>query len=394
MSHGDQLQQIPEGFEVVGSTATSPFTAIAHESKPIYGIQFHPEVTHTPKGTALLSNFAINICGAARNWTMKSFVDAEIERIRNIVGPSARVIGAVSGGVDSTVAATFMKMAIGDRFHAILVDNGVMRLNECQQVKALMADKLGINLNVVDASELFLGRLKGVTDPERKRKIIGNTFIEVFQSEAARLESEAEKAHCGKYEYLLQGTLYPDVIESISFKGPSATIKTHHNVGGLLENMKFKLIEPLRELFKDEVRQLGCILGIDEELVWRHPFPGPGLAIRVLGEVTPSQVAIVRQADNIYIEEIKKAGLYRKISQAYAALLPVRSVGVMGDQRTYEQVIALRAVETTDFMTADWFPFPYDIMKRISSRIINEVRGVNRVVYDVSSKPPSTIEWE
>ena len=287
-----------------------------------------------------------------------------------------------------------MKRAIGDRFHAILVDNGVMRLNECATVKAQLKDKLGINLHVSDAADLFLDRLKGVTDPEKKRKIIGNSFINVFEEEAARLESEAESSGAGKYEYLLQGTLYPDVIESLSFKGPSVTIKTHHNVGGLLDNMKMKLIEPLRELFKDEVRALGVILGIDEELVWRHPFPGPGIAIRVLGDVTRTQVEIARQADAIYIEEIRKAGLYRKISQAYAALLPVRTVGVMGDKRTYEQVIALRAVETTDFMTADWFPMPYDVMKRISSRIINEVHGVNRVVYDVSSKPPSTIEWE
>ncbi|KAI3659755.1 hypothetical protein MP638_000884 [Amoeboaphelidium occidentale] len=391
MSHGDQLSSLPEGFKVVAKTNTAPFAAVRHAQKQMFGIQFHPEVTHTPCGVQILKNFVINICKAQANWSMSSFIDKEIERIRNIVGPTSQVIGAVSGGVDSTVASVLMTRAIGSRFHAILVDNGVMRLNECEQVKKLLKDKLRINLKVADAADLFLGRLKGVTDPEKKRKMIGNTFIEVFEKEA---EEMAKSDTGGPFEYLLQGTLYPDVIESISFKGPSATIKTHHNVGGLLENMKFKLIEPLRELFKDEVRALGLILGIDEDLVWRHPFPGPGIAIRVLGEVTPEQVAIARHADHIYIEEIKKAGLYRKISQAYAALLPVKSVGVMGDNRTYEQVIALRAVETTDFMTADWFDFPSAVMRKISSRIINEVKGVNRVVYDVSSKPPSTIEWE
>ncbi|KAI9006009.1 class I glutamine amidotransferase-like protein [Gaertneriomyces semiglobifer] len=394
MSHGDQLSAPPTGFEVSAHTATSPFTAIENHEARIYGIQFHPEVSHTPNGTALFRNFAIGICGANANWTMASFVDKEIARIRALVGPTAQVIGAVSGGVDSTVAAMLMTKAIGDRFHAILVDNGVMRLNECQTVKQTLDDHLGINLTVADAADLFLGRLKGVTDPEKKRKIIGNTFIEVFEAEGAKIEAQVEQSGRGKIEYLLQGTLYPDVIESISFKGPSATIKTHHNVGGLLDDMKLKVIEPLRELFKDEVRALGSIMGIDDELIWRHPFPGPGIAIRILGEVTKSQVEIVRQADHIYIEEIKRAGLYREIAQAYAALLPIRSVGVMGDKRTYEQVIALRAVESRDFMTADWYDFPTAVLKRISSRIINEVQGVNRVVYDVSSKPPATIEWE
>ncbi|KAJ3043929.1 GMP synthase (glutamine-hydrolyzing) [Rhizophlyctis rosea] len=394
MSHGDQLARIPEGFKPVAKTNTAPFVAIEKEEEQIYGIQFHPEVTHTPHGAALLNNFVVGICKAEPNWTMTSFIDKEIERIRAIVGPTAQVVGAVSGGVDSTVAAKLMSSAIGDRFHAILVDNGVMRLNECQTVKATLQEHLGINLTVADATDLFLGRLAGVTDPEKKRKIIGNTFIEVFESEAAKIEAAVEQQGKGKIEFLLQGTLYPDVIESISFKGPSATIKTHHNVGGLLDDMKLKVIEPLRELFKDEVRALGSLMGIDDDLIWRHPFPGPGIAIRILGEVSPAQVAIARHADHIYIEEIKKAGLYRKISQAYAALLPVRSVGVMGDKRTYEQVIALRAVETKDFMTADWYEFPYDILKKISSRIINEVQGVNRVVYDVSSKPPATIEWE
>lgn len=321
----------------------------------------------------------------------ESFVDKEIERIRSIVGPTAHVIGAVSGGVDSTIAASLMSKSIGDRFHAILVDNGVMRLDECSQVKETLSKKLGINLKVVDAADLFIDRLEGVEDPEQKRKIIGNTFINVFDQEATLLE---KTVGAGKIQFLLQGTLYPDVIESISFKGPSATIKTHHNVGGLLENMKLKLIEPLRELFKDEVRAIGTILNISDDLVWRHPFPGPGIAIRILGKVSRSQIKIARHADFIYIEEIKKAGLYREISQAYAALLPVKAVGVMGDQRTYEQVIALRAVVTTDFMTADWFCMPYDVLKKISSRIINEVDGVNRVVYDISSKPPATIEWE
>ncbi|KAJ2786831.1 GMP synthase (glutamine-hydrolyzing) [Coemansia interrupta] len=394
MSHGDHLESPPTDFVIIGSTDTSAYAAVAHTSLPIYGIQFHPEVTHSVDGALLLRNFVIGICQCEANWTMSSFIDKELERIRTLVGPTGSVIGAVSGGVDSTVAAVLMKRAIGDRFHAVLVDNGVMRLNECEQVKRTLADNLGINLTVADASELFLGRLKGVTDPERKRKIIGNTFIEVFEAESHKIDEISRQSGLGPIEWLLQGTLYPDVIESISFKGPSATIKSHHNVGGLLEDMRLKLIEPLRELFKDEVRALGELLGIHEDLIWRHPFPGPGIAIRVLGEVTPSQVQIARLADNIYIEEIKKAGLYRQISQAYAALLPVRSVGVMGDQRTYEQVIALRAVETKDFMTADWFPMPIETLKRISNRIINEVKGVNRVLYDVSSKPPSTIEFE
>ncbi|KAJ2451320.1 GMP synthase (glutamine-hydrolyzing) [Coemansia sp. RSA 2336] len=394
MSHGDHLERPPQNFTVVGSTATSEYAAVAHNSLPIYGIQFHPEVTHSVDGALVLRNFVIDICKCEANWTMSSFIDKELERIRTLVGPHGSVIGAVSGGVDSTVAAVLMKRAIGDRFHAVLVDNGVMRLNECETVKQTLADNLGINLTVADASELFLGRLKGVTDPEKKRKIIGNTFIEVFEAEAHKIDKISQQNGLGPIDWLLQGTLYPDVIESISFKGPSATIKSHHNVGGLLEDMRLKLIEPLRELFKDEVRALGSLLEIPDDLVWRHPFPGPGIAIRVLGEVSPAQVQIARLADHIYIEEIKKAGLYRQISQAYAALLPVRSVGVMGDQRTYEQVIALRAVETKDFMTADWFPMPVDVLKRISNRIINEVQGVNRVLYDVSSKPPSTIEFE
>lgn len=336
---------------------------------------------------------------------MSTFIDKEIARIRDIVGPKGRVIGAISGGVDSSVAAKLMHEAIGDRFHAVMVDNGVLRKDEAKQVHKMLSEDLGVKLTVVDASELFLSRLAGIDDPEQKRKIIGNTFINIFEEEGAKLEREAEeeeaaalkagKAHesKGKYEYLLQGTLYPDVIESISFKGPSATIKTHHNVGGLLEDMKLKLIEPLRELFKDEVRALGKLLGIPSHLVGRHPFPGPGLAIRILGPVTKEQVAILQHADQIYIEEIRNAGFYDAISQAFAVLLPVRAVGVQGDKRTYDQVIALRAAQTTDFMTATWFPFPFDFLNKVSNRITNEVKGVNRVVLDISSKPPATIEW-
>ncbi|SCU83310.1 LAME_0C04698g1_1 [Lachancea meyersii CBS 8951] len=390
MSHGDKLHGLPTGFEVIATSDNSPYCGVAHKEKPIYGIQFHPEVTHSSQGKTLLKNFAVNICKATQNWTMENFIDTEIKRIRELVGPTAEVIGAVSGGVDSTVAAKLMTEAIGERFHAILVDNGVLRLNEAANVKQILGEGLGINLTVVDAADEFLDKLKGVTDPEKKRKIIGNTFIHVFEREAAKIQPKGGD----EIEFLLQGTLYPDVIESISFKGPSQTIKTHHNVGGLLDDMKLKLIEPLRELFKDEVRHLGELLGISHELVWRHPFPGPGIAIRVLGEVTREQVAIARKADHIYIEEIRKAGLYNKISQAFACLLPVKSVGVMGDQRTYEQVIALRAIETTDFMTADWFPFEHDFLKKVASRIVNEVDGVARVTYDITSKPPATVEWE
>ncbi|KIK21497.1 hypothetical protein PISMIDRAFT_29871 [Pisolithus microcarpus 441] len=402
MSHGDQLQKLPPDFHVIGHTQTAPFAAIAHDSKPIYGIQFHPEVTHSLKGREVISRFVINICGCRTNWTMQEFIGKEIARIRDICGPKGRVIGAVSGGVDSTVAAKLMHEAIGDRFHAIMVDNGVLRLNEAKQVEHMLKENLGVNLTIVDASELFLSRLDGIDDPEQKRKIIGNTFIHVFEAEASKIDAavnEEEKKSGeeakgkGKIEWLLQGTLYPDVIESISFKGPSATIKTHHNVGGLLKDMKLKLIEPLRELFKDEVRALGRLLSIPEPLVKRHPFPGPGLAIRILGPVTREQVKILQQADDIYIEEIRKANLYDQISQAFAVLLPVKAVGVMGDKRTYEQVIALRAVTSEDFMTADWYVFPADVLRRISSRITNEVSGINRVTYDISSKPPATVEW-
>lgn len=390
MSHGDKLSGLPTGFKTIATSDNSPYCGIKHETKQIYGIQFHPEVTHSTMGKQLLKNFAVDICQAKQNWTMENFIETEIQRIRDLVGPTAEVIGAVSGGVDSTVASKLMTEAIGDRFHAIMVDNGLLRLNEAANVKKALVDGLGINLTVVDASDEFLGNLKGVTDPEKKRKIIGHTFIHVFEREAEKIKPKDGS----EIQFLLQGTLYPDVIESISFKGPSQTIKTHHNVGGLLDDMKLKLIEPLRELFKDEVRHLGELLGISHELVWRHPFPGPGIAIRVLGEVTKEQVAIARKADYIYIEEIRKAGLYNKISQAFACLLPVKSVGVMGDQRTYEQVIALRAIETTDFMTADWYPFEHSFLKKVASRIVNEVDGVARVTYDITSKPPATVEWE
>ncbi|KAG2034993.1 GMP synthase [Suillus americanus] len=398
MSHGDQLSVMPPDFHVIGRTSTAPYAAIAHNSKSLYGIQFHPEVTHSPQGRQLIGRFVLNICQCRPNWTMEEFIGKEIVRIREICGPKGRVIGAVSGGVDSTVAAKLMHEAIGDRFHAIMVDNGVLRLNEAQQVNDMLNKDLGVNLTVVDASELFLSRLDGVEDPEQKCKIIGNAFINVFETEAAKIEEAAEKEENGaqakgKIEWLLQGTLYPDVIESISFKGPSATIKTHHNVGGLLKDMKLKLIEPLRELFKDEVRALGRLLSIPAPLVQRHPFPGPGLAIRILGPVTREQVKILQQADHIYIEEIRKANLYNQISQAMAILLPVKAVGVMGDKRTYEQVIALRAVTSEDFMTADWYAFPPEVLRRISSRITNEVNGINRVTYDISSKPPATVEW-
>ncbi len=384
MSHGDKVTALPEGFADIGRTQNSEHAVVADRSRHFYGLQFHPEVSHTPRGKDILSNFVLKICGCSADWSMGSFVDEAIAKIREQVGDGT-VIGAVSGGVDSTVAAVLMNRAIGDRFKGFLVDNGVLRLNEARQVMERLGKIEGVNLTLIDAKERFLSNLKGISDPEQKRKIIGNTFIEVFEDEALKHENA---------DFLFQGTLYPDVIESVSFKGPSAVIKSHHNVGGLLEDMKLKLIEPLRELFKDEVRRLGLELGMDEEVVYRHPFPGPGLAIRILGEISEEQIQTIQLADAIYIEELKKAGLYRKIGQAFVVLLPVRSVGVMGDNRTYEQVAALRAVETTDYMTADWYPMPYEVIRTVSNRVINEVKGINRVVYDVSSKPPSTIEWE
>lgn len=384
MSHGDQLDTLPEGFTVTAKSPTCPVAAMGNEAKKFYGVQFHPEVRHTVRGHELLDNFLFEVCHARTGWSMEEFERQEIEKIRELVG-TGRVIGGVSGGVDSTVMAALLARAIGDQFIAIFVDNGLLRKNEREQVKHSLQDALGVNLEVVDATDQFLTALEGVSDPEQKRKKIGYTFIDIFDAEAAK-HTDAD--------FLAQGTLYPDVIESVSAKGPSATIKSHHNVGGLPEKMNLKLIEPLRELFKDEVRELGRRLGIPEELVSRHPFPGPGLAVRLLGEVSAERLAILREADAIFIEELRAAGWYDKVSQALAVLLPVRSVGVMGDYRTYEEVIALRSVDTWDFMTADFSPLPHDLLGRVSTRIINEVKGVNRVVYDVSSKPPATVEWE
>jgi GMP synthase (glutamine-hydrolysing) len=399
MSHGDKLAKLPEGFHTIAITRNSEFAAIGHETKPIYAIQFHPEVTHTIGGNQLLKNFAVNICNAKQSWTMASFVDQTIARIRKLVGPKGQVLGAVSGGVDSTVAAKLMHEAIGTRFHAVMVDNGCLRLNEAEQVKKTLTEHLGINLTVVDASVQFLDGLKGITDPEKKRKFIGGKFIDIFEEEVKKIEDAAANSdRAGKIEWFLQGTLYPDVIESISFKGPSQTIKTHHNVGGLpklmTEGHGLKLIEPLRELFKDEVRELGRNLGLHEDLVMRHPFPGPGIAIRVLGEVTPERVEIARQADFHFINMIREKGLYNQIGQAFAALDPSRAVGVMGDKRVYQYIIILRAVQTCDFMTANSYPFDSDFLAEVATRITNEVAGVCRVVYDVTSKPPGTIELE
>ena len=395
MSHGDKLASLPTSFKTTATTSSSPFAGIAHLEKPIYGIQWHPEVTHSDKGSELLRNFAVDICQVRQHWTMNEFAGNEIARIRALVGEKGQVIGAVSGGVDSTVAAKLMKEAIGDRFHAVLVDNGLLRLREAELVHETLTKHLGINLTVVDAKRLFLEALKGQTDPEQKRKSIGANFIKVFQDTAKRIEAEAaESSQPGHIEWLLQGTLYPDVIESISFKGPSQTIKSHHNVGGLPKEMNLKLIEPLRELFKDEVRVLGARLGIPEDLVWRHPFPGPGLGIRVLEEVTEEKLDLCRQADHIFIQEIMNAGIYNKISQAYVAVTPARAVGVQGDQRVYGYLAVLRAVETTDFMTADVYYFDTKFLKRVSSRITNEIKGITRVSFDLTSKPPGTIEME
>ncbi|MDX1582549.1 MAG: glutamine-hydrolyzing GMP synthase [Thermoanaerobaculia bacterium] len=384
MSHGDRITGAPPGFEVIARSSNAPIAAFGNEASGRYGIQFHPEVTHTDEGRRILANFLFEICECAGDWDLQNFRDEKIEEIRKAVG-DRRVIAAVSGGVDSSVAAVLVARAIGDQLTAIFVDNGLLRKDEALDVISRLSDGLGINIIGVDARERFLDELAGVSDPELKRKIIGHEFIAIFEEEARRFDDA---------EFLVQGTLYPDVIESVSVKGPSAVIKTHHNVGGLPEKMGLKLIEPLRELFKDEVRALGVELGLEEEFVWRHPFPGPGLAVRVLGEVTPDRVEILQEADAIFVEEIRRAGLYNEISQALVVLLPVKSVGVMGDERTYENVAALRAVTTNDFMTADWYRFPPDVLDRIARRIVNEVRGINRVVYDVSSKPPSTIEWE
>ncbi|KAJ5178088.1 GMP synthase [Penicillium coprophilum] len=399
MSHFDKLVSLPTGFVVVGATTNSEYAGIAHEEKPIFGVQFHPELEHTPRGSDILRNFSVDICGAQANWKMGDFAELEIARIRELVGERALVLGAVSGGVDSTVGAALMREAIGDRFKAILIDTGCMRLNECEVVKETLGKHLGINLTVVEAGDLFMSRLAGVADPEKKRKIIGTTFIDLFEKEAIRIEKEAENTpHSGKVEFFLQGTLYPDVIESLSFRGPSATIKTHHNVGGLPERMMngqgLRLIEPLRLLFKDEVRAIGRKLGIHESLVNRHPFPGPGIAIRILGDVTKERVEIARKADHIFITKIKEAGLYNQISQAFAGLDTNRSVGVFGDQRVWGYIVILRAVTTKDFMSADIFDFDTAFLKDVSRTICNQVEGVARVVYDLTSKPPGTIELE
>jgi GMP synthase (glutamine-hydrolysing) len=384
MSHGDRIDRCPSHFESIAHTGNSPTAAIANREKRFYALQFHPEVVHTPQGKKILGNFVFKICGCKPLWTMKSFIAATTKEIKDSVG-DGKVVCGISGGVDSTVTAVLVHRAIGRQLTCIFVDNGVLRAGEAKKVEETLKRHFHMNIDFVDASERFLRKLKGVADPEKKRKIIGNEFIRVFEEEAKKLKG---------VEFLAQGTLYPDVIESVSFKGPSATIKSHHNVGGLLKRMKLKLIEPLRELFKDEVRVLGKDLDIPEEIINRHPFPGPGLAIRIIGEVTKERCDILRQADMIVLEEIKNARLYTKLWQSFAVLLPVKSVGVMGDERTYENVIAVRAVNSLDGMTADWARIPYEVLSNISNRIINEVRGVNRVVYDISSKPPSTIEWE
>ena len=384
MSHGDKVDTLPGVFRVLAHTGNSPYAAIRHQERPFFAVQFHPEVVHTPQGKAILANFVFRIAKCQATWTMRSFVESSVARIREQVG-DGRVLCGLSGGVDSSVAAALTHRAVGDRLICVFVDNGLLRMHEATQVVEMFGKHLGLNLIAVDAAQRFVEKLAGVADPERKRKIIGEEFIRVFEGEAARL---------GRMDYLVQGTLYPDVIESVSVKGPSATIKTHHNVGGLPEKVGFTLVEPLRELFKDEVREVGKELGLSDALIWRQPFPGPGLAVRCIGDVTRERLDLLRKADVIVEEEIRKADLYREIWQAFAVLLPVRTVGVMGDERTYEHVVALRAVQSQDGMTADWVRLPYDVLATISSRISNEVKGVNRVVYDVSSKPPSTIEWE
>ncbi len=384
-SHGDHVDEPPEGYVALASTESLPTAAFRSLERPIFGVQFHPEVAHTERGDEILSNFLFEVAGCRPTWTAGAFIEDTVERIRAQVGEGTAVCG-LSGGVDSSVAALLVHRAIGDRLTCIFVDHGLLRKNERAQVETMFRSHYDMKLIVEDAAALFLADLTGVTDPEAKRKAIGRRFIDVFDATAARERTGAA--------FLVQGTLYPDVIESVSVGGPSVTIKSHHNVGGLPEEVPFDLVEPLRELFKDEVRQVGRELGLPDHFVGRHPFPGPGLAIRILGDVTPERLDTLREADAIYLEEIRAAGLYDRIWQAFAVLLPVQSVGVMGDARTYENVLALRAVTSRDGMTADWFPFPHDVLARISTRIINEVRGVNRVTYDVSSKPPATIEWE
>ncbi|MBZ0111656.1 MAG: glutamine-hydrolyzing GMP synthase [Thermoanaerobaculia bacterium] len=384
MSHGDRIGRLPEGFVATARTDNAPVVAFENRARRIWGIQFHPEVVHTVNGGELLRNFLYGICEARGDWRIANFLDEAVRNVREQVG-DGKVICGISGGVDSTVVAGLLQRAIPGQYSAIFVDNGLLRKNESRQVMHQLGDEMGFPIRLVDAADRFLTNLAGVTEPERKRKIIGHTFIDVFKEAAAEYEDAA---------FLAQGTLYPDVIESVSVKGPSAVIKTHHNVGGLPDELGFDLVEPLRFLFKDEVRQLGRELGLPEEILGRHPFPGPGLAVRLLGDLTREKLDLLREADAIFIEELRRSGLYDRVNQAFAVLLPVQSVGVMGDERTYEQVVALRSVDTHDFMTADWSHLPHELLGRCANRIVNEVKGVNRVVYDVTSKPPGTIEWE
>jgi len=392
MSHGDHAESLAPGFRVTARTSNA-IAGIADEARKMWAVQFHPEVAHTKQGMELLRNFAVDICGATQDWTPEHFIASTVAKIREQVGPTGHAICGLSGGVDSSVAAVLVARAIGERLTCIFVNNGVLRKDEFEKVQKTMREELHLNVVAVDASKRFLSKLAGVTDPETKRKAIGNEFIAVFDDEAKKI-FEAEKSSGEEVAWLVQGTLYPDVIESASVHGPSHVIKSHHNVGGLPEDMKLKLIEPLRDLFKDEVRRIGRDLQMPEEILERQPFPGPGLAVRILGEVTPERVAILQEADAICTAEIKRAGLYRKVWQSFAVLLPIKTVGVMGDQRTYAYTCAIRAVESEDGMTADWAALPYEVLRAISSRIVSEVRGINRVVYDITSKPPGTIEWE